>query len=239
MTTLKIQGKKLILDGTATDVSDFLPDLSKDTYYEVVRLVEGKFLFLQDHLNRLKHSLSVSEIGYPGDRTIRHYLKILLKQNEVTSGNIRICIQKNADGKVRTSCYFISYFYPEPSMYSEGVKLLTFPHVRPNPGIKKWDGHFRESVMQFIRDQGIYEAVLLNRKKQVTEGSRSNIFFMDPRERLITAPERDVLPGITRKYVLEICNEEGIEVTERPVRLDELQEMTCCFISAHLPKYFP
>lgn len=239
MTTLKVLGKKLIIDGTTADVSGFRPRMSADTYYEVVRLIEGKFLFLQDHLERLKHSLSGSATGYPGDGTIRQYLKLLLEHNDLTAGNIRICIQKRADGKVHISCYFISFFYPDASMYSEGVKLFTFPHVRPNPRIKKWDEDFRVSVAGFIRDHDIYEAVLLNGKNQVTEGSRSNIFFVDRDERLITAPESAVLPGITRKYVLKICKEEDIKVIERPVHLHEIKEMPGCFISGTSPKILP
>ena len=239
MTALKVLGKKIIIDRDAADVPDFQPDMSGDTYYEVVRLIDRRFLFLQDHLDRLKHSLSGSGIKYPGDNTIRYSLKLLLQYNDLASGNIRICIREKPGGKVHTSCYFISFFYPESSMYSEGVKLLTFPHVRPNPGIKKWDEQFRNSVNNFIRDHDIYEAILMNGKKQVTEGSRSNIFFFDRNDRLVTAPGHAVLPGITRKYVLQICREENIEVVERMVLLEELRGMTACFISGTSPKILP
>jgi len=221
------------------DVPGFRPDMSADTYYEVVRLIDGRFLFLQDHLDRLKHSLSGSGTEYPGDVNIRKYLMLLLHHNDLYNGNIRICIQGKPGGKTHTSCYFISYFYPEATMYTEGVKLLTFPHVRPNPGIKKWDDKFRVSVGNFIRDQGIYEAVLMNREKQVTEGSRSNIFFIDRQDRLVTAPGHAVLPGITRKYVLQICHEEGIKVAERLVHVDELNGMTACFLSGTSPRILP
>lgn len=239
MSIFRILGKKIIIDGTTADVTGFQPDMSADTYYEVVRLIDGKLLFLQDHLDRLKLSLSVSGPEYPGDGNIRKYLKLLLQHNDLMTGNIRICIQGKPDKKARVSCYFISFFYPEPKMYTEGVKLLTFPHVRPNPGIKKWDDKFRVSVGNFIRDQNIYEAVLMNREKQVTEGSRSNIFFIDRHNRLVTAPGHVVLPGITRKYVLHICYEEGIKVVEQLVHVDELHGMTACFLSGTSPKILP
>ena len=71
---------------------------------------------------------------------------------------------------------------------------MTYPHVRPNPGIKKWDDAFRVSVNEYIQEHGVYEAVLLNNQKQITEGSRSNIFFLDNNNQLITAPEEVSFP---------------------------------------------
>jgi branched-chain amino acid aminotransferase len=164
---------------------------------------------------------------------------MLLENNEIQSGNVRICMQKKPEEGVRTSCYFISFFYPSPPMYSEGVKLLTFPYIRSSPGIKRWDSTFRESVGRFIRENGIYEVALVNSEKQVTEGSRSNIFFIAGDNRLVSTPGNEILPGITRKYVLQICREEGIRILERPVHLKELGEMSACFISGTSPKILP
>ena len=90
-----------------------------------------------------------------------------------------------------------------------------------------------------IRSFGVYETVLVNDRKEITEGSRSNIFFIDPMDRVITPPLKDVLPGITRKYVIGICQSEAIEVIERPVVLNELNRFISCFISGTSPKVLP
>jgi branched-chain amino acid aminotransferase len=124
-------------------------------------------------------------------------------------------------------------------MYKSGVQLVTYPYVRHNPGIKKWDDRFRVSVSQFIRNHGVYEAILLNNRKQITEGSRSNIFFINAQDQLVSAPENEILPGITRKYVLEICRNEHIEVVHRPIHLEELIHFKSCFISGTSPKVLP
>ncbi len=94
-------------------------------------------------------------------------------------------------------------------MYGEGVKLAIYPHVRTNPGVKKWDDRFRNSVSRFILEQKVYEAALVNSQNQVTEGSRSNLFFIDRQGCLVTVAEKLILPGITRKYVLEIARGNG------------------------------
>lgn len=239
MITGKILGKTYVLNGVPLDVSGFKPDMSVDIYYEVVRLIEGKLLFLHDHLDRLNNSLSASGLSYPGRENVLENLKLLTENNSFSHGNIRICFQSSPENDSDLLCYFVPYFYPEASMYQEGVRLLTYPHTRPNPGIKKWDDRFRSSVGKFIRDKGIYEAVLLNRKGQITEGSRSNLSFLDQKGSLITVPDKQILPGITRKYVLGLAEQEGIPVIERSISLDALNTFTSAFISGTSPKVLP
>ena len=239
MITGKILGTTYVIDTVSADVSGFLPDMSVDIYYEVVRLIDGKLLFLEDHLSRLRHSLTGSGLEFPGTELIRENLSLLIKHNKFSHGNIRFCIQGQKGGRQELLCYFVPYFYPEPEMYTKGVRLMTFPYIRPNPGIKKWDDRFRNAVSRFIRENHIYEAVLLNKKQQITEGSRSNIFFINQHDRVITAPEKDVLPGITRNYVMAICREANIKIIQQSIRLDDIEDVPSCFISGTSPKILP
>ncbi len=213
--------------------------MSADIYYEVLRLIDGKLLFLPDHLRRLRKSLEGSGIEFPGEETLVSHLGLLLKQNSLTFGNIRICLQPSGENGADLLCYFIPYFYPSAAMYQKGVRLKSYPYTRPQPGIKKWDDHFRTSVGRYIQEHGIYEAVLTNRKKQVTEGSRSNLFFIDRHDCLITAPTSEVLPGITRKYVLEIAQDEGITFMEKTMDLSSLGSLASALLSGTSPKVLP
>lgn len=239
MITGKILGTKYVTNSNSADVSGFVPDMSADIYYEVIRLMDGKLLFLTDHLERLQRSLSGSGIPYPGNLAIIENLRLLLKENKLSEGNIRISLQgTNAIDPV-LQCYFIPYFYPDPLMYETGVKMKIFPHMRPNPGIKKWDDSFRNSVSRYILEHDIYEVALKNPQNQITEGSRSNIFFIDKAGRLISVPGKDILPGITRKYVLELAAGEGIQIEERSISTDNLASLVSVFISGTSPKVLP
>ena len=235
----KILGKIYVVNGISLDISEFIPDMSADIYYEVVRLVDGKVLFLEDHLNRLRNSISGTGLQFPGSREIIASLSVLILNNDFKIGNIRICLQTGNENKSQLLCYFVPYVYPERELYLNGVRLITYPHIRPNPGIKKWDNEFRVSVNKYIRDHGVYEALLLNDQKQITEGSRSNLFFIDQNQQLITPPEKNILPGITRKYVSRICHQKGVNVIERSVLLNELDQMESCFITGTSPKILP
>jgi branched-chain amino acid aminotransferase len=239
MITGKILGKTYVVNGISMDIAEFIPDMSADIYYEVVRLVDGKVLFLEDHLNRLRDSISGTGLQFPGSGEIIEGLSVLISNNDFKIGNIRICLQSGEENQSQLLCYFVPYVYPEGELYLSGVRLLTYPHIRPNPGIKKWDNEFRVSVNKYIRDHGVYEALLLNDQKQITEGSRSNLFFIAQNQQLITPPEKDILSGITRKYVFWICHQKGLNVIERSVMLNELDQMESCFITGTSPKILP
>ena len=239
MITGKILGKKYVINGISVDASGSIPDMSADIYYEVVRLIDGKLLFLPDHLDRLQQSIWGSDIDYPGKEQIIKNLALLVYENSFREGNIRISLQK-ANGKEPVlQCYFIPYVYPDSQMYKKGVSLAIYPHIRPNPGIKKWDDRFRNSVSRFILEQKVYEAALINSQNQITEGSRSNLFFIDQQGCLVTVPEKVILPGITRKYVLEIARGNGIPIIEKIVSLDSLDILPSSFISGTSPKVLP
>ncbi len=133
-----------------------------------------------------------------------------MTENHFKDGNIRICLQRSKGPDPDLLCYFVPWIYPDECTYKRGVQLVSYAHERPNPGIKKWDDRFRSNVKKKIIDKhGVYEALLLNKQGEITEGSRSNIFFIDASNRLITPPEKSILPGITRKYVVQICREEA------------------------------
>jgi len=161
------------------------------------------------------------------------------KAHPFREGNIRFSLQQSNGDVAILQCYFIPYFYPDADMYNTGVKLAVYPHIRPNPGVKKWDNQFRNSVSKYILEHKVYEAALMNSQNQITEGSRSNIFFIDQNDSLITTPERSILPGITRKYVLEIAAHNGIQIKEEIKVKDALNNLVSVFISGTSPKVLP
>jgi len=239
MTTRKVLGSTYVINGKAISTDGFPDTVPTDIYYEVVRLIGRKVLFLEDHLQRLKRSLEGSGLDYPGDGAIIRNLRILLENNDFTEGNIRICLQPGNQRNPDLLSYFISYYYPEECTYLSGVQLVTHKHERPNPGVKKWDNDFRVAVAETIREYGVYEVILINGKDEITEGSRSNVFFIDKNGQVVSPPENCILPGITRKYVLNICRQEKIPVIEKTIPRSTLVEMESCFISGTSPKVLP
>ncbi|MEX0987128.1 MAG: aminotransferase class IV [Bacteroidales bacterium] len=232
------RGSVIILNGTSVGASEFNPDASKGIYYEVIRLINGQFLFLDDHLERLKYSCSKAGLACPEKEEILQTLQLLVEKESIIDGNVKLVVFQQRE-RIHLGSFFVPHFFPSDVDYQTGVRVMTYAFERPDPTIKKWNENFRNNVGRFIREENIYEAILLNEAGELTEGSRSNLFFTDPGNRIITAPEGMILSGITRKYVLKICDGEGIKIIEKAVTKAEAATMKGCFISGTSPMVLP
>jgi branched-chain amino acid aminotransferase len=93
-------------------------------------------------------------------------------------------------------------------------------------------------VNKKLEENDAYEALLVNNRGEITEGSRSNLFFV-VHGKIYTAPAEDVLIGITRKYILEACNNLRLEVIEQPIPFSMLDYAEGAFITGTSPKVLP
>jgi branched-chain amino acid aminotransferase len=78
----------------------------------------------------------------------------------------------------------------------------------------------------------------VNENNLITEGSRSNIFFLKEGT-LITAPDNVILNGITRKHILEICTENNIKVEFACANASGLNEFDAVFMTGTSPIVLP
>ncbi|MDL2331191.1 aminotransferase class IV, partial [Odoribacter sp. OttesenSCG-928-A06] len=89
-----------------------------------------------------------------------------------------------------------------------------------------------------IRKKNVYEIVLINHMGNVTEGSRSNIFFIK-KDALYTAPLYQVLAGTSRKRVIDICNQDSFALHEEEIPYASLKDFDSAFITGTSPLILP
>ena len=225
-----------IQDSQLLPVEAFTPSTGIEIY-EVIRIMNGVPLFLRDHLQRFSHSAWLLHLEIPlGDNEVKSLIERLIRENGVTEGNIRFSWCFRPSGRFRA--YFIPHHYPGERDYRDGVNCGLLNAERLDPGIKAVQAGLRELSDQIIREKGFFEVFLVNRNGMITEGSRSNVFFIRD-NRLVTAPGEEVLPGITRKKVLELAAIRGIEVEFRAPLESGLDRMEAVFISGTSPKVLP
>ena len=199
--------------------------------YEVVRLMEGRYLFLEDHLDRLFNSLNIAGIqSWINAAGIRETLQILLEKNRISEGNVKIIMNLQDDGTRHFLAYFVYHRYPSSRDYNQGVRVITYPFERIDPNKKIWRPEFRMHVAEKLHDAGAFEALLMDSRKCLTEASKANIFAIYGSQ-IITPPEAVILPGITRSYVLEICNELNLEVARKKIPFDEIPGLEGMFLT--------
>jgi branched-chain amino acid aminotransferase len=104
---------------------------------------------------------------------------------------------------------------------ARGVRLKTSSLVRSHPNAAlqsaKVVGHYVNNILARYEanDAGFDEALMLDHHGFVAEGTGENIFLVDARGRVVTPPLANVLPGITRRTVIELLEHDGVEVVEQ------------------------
>ena len=99
-------------------------------------------------------------------------------------------------------------------------------------------GNYTSSMMAKwqARKDGYDEIILTDEDGFITEAPTSNVFLVNNDGALLTAPEKEVLYGITRKSILDIADDEGIKTIVERIPLSELEDAKEVFItsSSHL-----
>lgn len=208
--------------------------------YEVIRIVEGKILFFEDHLERFRNSLQKAQLDtFPLlDENIFERVKGLIQTNNMVNGNVKFLLNKNLRGNITFYAHEIPHYYPCEKEYHEGIKLILFEAERTNPSIKQLHSNLKERVDTTIKVNEAFEALLVHPSGYITEGSKSN-FFIIKDNKVYTAPAEDVLPGVTRKKLLELFQKYGITYVEARILPKDLHTFEAAFISGTSPKVLP
>ncbi len=225
--------KNYIYNENIYDVSDStgFKDSETISIYEVLRVKKGVILFKQDHLNRIKNSAEM--LGFKLDKTTEEMseeMEYLVEINGATNHNIKIvCNDFNKD-RQNFLYYITGGSYNIEDVPKDGAKAIIFKAERENPNIKTINTSQRDLINDELQKQGALEALLEDEDGNITEGSRSNMFFVK-KDKLYTAPSKKVLLGITRSKVMKICEELGIEVVESDINKTELSHVDGIFMS--------
>lgn len=214
--------------------------MSTITSYEVIRIINKKPLFLSDHFARFENTLaSVDNRINVSNIDFGSMLFKCISDNKIVNGNIKVEALYDTESKsLEYICHEIPHHYPTDEQYAFGVPTKTFAYERQNPHDKIWNQNLRDTVDKFIAENNIFEAVYVSHDNRLTEGTRSNIFFIAG-DKLISALEKDILKGVTRKYIIDTATRNGFTYEERNISKDEISNFDCAFISGTSPKILP
>jgi len=233
-------GRYYFLDGNILPVEREEEMASGEvSFYEVIRTKGGVPLFFDDHMKRLKDGISTRyDLKDDISELITEGLDALVRQETFAEINVRITVSFIGQEHSVHICY-ISSSYPNDETVRDGVSLIFYRAERFDPAVKLLNNRLRLSVNEALLKKKAYEALLVNNDGIITEGSRSNVFFVNAKGILYTAPDSMVLSGITRKYVIEICRKEGVKVIFEAVRVSEMHDFISAFITGTSPMVLP
>ncbi|MBS4013054.1 MAG: aminotransferase class IV [Bacteroidetes bacterium] len=239
----EIAGKYYLSNAEIRAVNSFCDNfLSHESYiYEVMRVIKNTPMFVEDHLMRLSQTFTLQNSLLPySEKEIYTQIHKLIEINKLAFGNIKIAYSKNSieNKKPEFLIYVTPHEYPTEDDFRNGVCVKLFEGVRENPNAKVMVTSFRQEANEIKASQNCYELLLVDDNKCITEGSRSNVFFIKG-NKVYTPPTSDVLPGITRKHIIAGCINLNINIIECKINSSEITEFDAVFISGTSRKVLP
>lgn len=214
-------------------VADFIPSENEEGIYEVVRVAKGVPLFLEDHLKRFFISAEIA--GKPilfSETQLLILLQNLIEKNKAEEGNVLISCKSNL------KIFFIAHKYPSKHLYQSGVKCGILKAEREKPNAKVFQTTVRQRADELITKKDFYEVILVNNLGRITEGSRSNVFFIKDNQ-IFTPPGNEVLLGITREKTIFLAKKLRIKLLERNLKFENINLFDAAFITGTSPKILP
>lgn len=191
-----------------------------------------------EHFDRFKASAEAINLPYTynTEDLIAQTYK-LLELNNLGDAYIRPMVYAPANMSFTQnteSFIFIQAWEMGPFLGDKRIRVMTSSFQRPNPkGFKihaKAAGHYVNSIMasQEAKAAGYDEALLLDMHDHVAEAPGANVFF-EKDGTLYTPSLGNILPGITRATVLELCATHAIPVVETSFGIDAIKGADAAF----------
>lgn len=212
-----------------------------DGVYEVIKYYSGIPFRMEDHLDRLRNSLGEVRIAYDGVERLPGVFERLLEENGLTGKEAAVYLQITRGAHPRVHHFPViaeptvyAFSFPFPSFTGQletGIRVITAADIRwLRCDIKSVSLLPNTMLYQQAVEQGAGECVLV-RDGWVTEATHSTV--MAVRKGVVrTHPLSPlVLPGITRKVVLELCRESQIPVVEEALSAVELTAVDELFLT--------
>lgn len=197
-----------------------------DVTYDVVAVWDGKFFRLQEHLDRFEKAWTALGMTPPVSKSrMRHILHQCVEKTGLVNAYVEMMVTRGVppagdrdprNFKNRFYAFAIPYVWiAEEQEQLSGLKLIVARSAERissrsvDPTVKNFHwGDLTKGLFEAL-SKGAKTAVLLDAEGHVTEGPGFNLFaFVNGR--LIT-PATGVLQGITRRTVLELAEEQGID----------------------------
>tara|TARA_Y100000817_G_scaffold236575_1_gene188696 strand:+ start:740 stop:1660 length:921 start_codon:yes stop_codon:yes gene_type:complete len=218
-----------------------------DGVWEGIRYHNGKFIFLEQHLERL--FWGASQIDMDIGKTIDEVTTILydtVKENKMETGvHVRLIVSRGIKSTPYQDPSFTvseptivvipEYKQPSPDTQKNGIKLVSVDIIR---GSSKVQDHRINSLSKFnciqacidAHRKGGDEGLMLDPHGYVST-CNSTHFFMVKDGSVLTSTGDFCLHGVTRQNIIDICKTNSIPIYEKNFTLSDVYECEEAFVT--------
>lgn len=210
--------------------------------FDFFKVMEGKPIFLKEHLARFAHSAKQMGLALPHTESVLiGRIETLLERNNLPFSGVKMTLTGgySPDGFSLGEPNLLlvqQSFSVNKEAQERGIKLMTVNHQRQLPTIKTTDYLMAIKQLPLMRERGAQDVLYVN-GGQVTECPRAN-FFLVSKQGEIWTPGRNILLGISRQKIMEF-SEQGFNIKEGDIALGEVLEAKEAFISSTTKNILP
>lgn len=224
-----------------------------DAVWEGLRVYDGRIAALEGHLQRLQNSAkSLAFVDVPSSDEVRAAIFETLEANGMRdNAHIRLTLtrgEKVTSGMNprfnQSGCTLIVLAEWKPPVYSDsGIRVITASTRRNTPACldsKIHHNNLLNNILACIEANvaGVDSAIMLDVNGFVSETNDTNLFLVH--DGIVLTPHADsCLPGLTRKMILKICDEQKIATVERNLSLSEVYTADEVFTSGTMGELTP
>jgi D-alanine transaminase len=221
-----------------------------DAIYEFVASYSGRLFCLDEHLERLERSMRELAFAPLSRDMVRRAILTLFEKAQIPRAGIYIQISRgvaprdHAYPPAGTPLQFFMTIRPvhekPPELREKGAAAITVTDIRwGRCDIKTVQLLPNCMAKQQALEAGVFDAIFVSDEGVVREGTSSNLFIAK-NGKLVTHPLTPrILPGITRKVVMDLCRQEQIGVEERFYDRDALAAADEVFLTGTITEVLP
>ena len=217
-----------------------------DGFFETIRIVNGKPIFIERHFKRIVIGLKHLKINYSKKFNLNFLsdnISELININNIKSGGkIKVYIFRSGMGTYKPTtndiCFIIESLKVENNLYKLNHKGFLVDVFKDYKKQINYLSSFKSSssllyVLASLHsiDNHLDDSLILNENNEIIESSNSNIFILLD-NKIITPPlNSGCISGIMRIELMNIINDIGFTVLERKIVSDDLLNSKEIFLS--------
>ncbi len=218
-----------------------------DALFETIRVVNGRVMFLVDHMRRIKLGMTTLRMNVPldfnADNITRLILELIKQNNLQNDVRVRLTIFRNEGGFYTPKVNDISFLIETEeldgqggySLNEKGIAMEVFHDLKKNKNklanLKSGNALLYVLAGIYKKDIKMDDCIIINEDSNICEAISSNLFIVKNGALYTPALTEGCVDGVMRKQIINIAQQNRILCYEIPIVFNTIMNADEVFLT--------